>query len=235
MFLGYNFPMSPKLWLKLIAVLAVIAGVDATLIFAPAFAPIPRQSAKPPAQGGARIQDDCQGNQQPCPLSTLVVSVEKAGSQQPNAEPVGAENKQNKVAVVSLPPVSVSSDYRGWIKRLYDWGPWGFGGLVAIFSGLQIRLLRLTLKRVSRQADVANRQAIVMVKQLKEMESTREVETRTLILQYRPKILVRGAAVSDLNLLRCQPADAGNSPLHCSKHRGNGRSHHWRIREDVLR
>ena len=50
-----------------------------------------------------------------------------------------------------------------------------------------------------------NKQAGLMDAQLNEMRQSREIETKTLLLQYRPKIIVRDARASDFNV-----AELGN-------------------------
>jgi Ca2+/Na+ antiporter len=68
------------------------------------------------------------------------------------------------------------------------------------------------------------RQARLMDGQLREMKQSREIETKTLILQYRPKIIVRDARASNFNVAELgQPAqgkvrlaiiNTGGSPAH---------------------
>lgn len=52
---------------------------------------------------------------------------------------------------------------------------------------------------IKRQAQLMNRQALIMVHQLKEMRKVSEIENRSLILQYRPKLIVRSAKAADFN------------------------------------
>lgn len=190
------------MWAEFVGALVVLFALDAVLIFAPTFAPVPRKGPKPATQTADNGNRKSEKDNQPAPPSLAVKGVIQAVPSNPNAGKEAEEDKHQQetaVSVRSLPQISIAKNYPTVLQYIYDWGPWAFGLALVVVGYLQIRLLKLTMKRVSRQADVANRQAIVMVRQLKEMESTREVETRTLFLQYRPKILVRGAAVADFN------------------------------------
>jgi hypothetical protein len=192
--------MRMKMWAEFVAALVVLFALDAGLIFAPTFAPVPRQGAKPAAKNSGQIGGNSYSNKQPSPLLPAGNGIVQAEPQTKHGEEVAGHDKQQQITVVSLPEVSVSSDYKGWIKRFYDWGPWAFGGLVAVFSGFQIWLLKLTLNRVSRQADVANRQAVIMVHQVEEMRKVSEIENKTLVLQFRPRVIVRNAKATGLGI-----------------------------------
>lgn len=217
-----------KIWTKFGGTVLIILVLDTVLIFAPPFAPVPRQSAESSSQNSGQVGSNSRSNKQPAPPLIARNGVVQAESQTKHGEEKTGHDKQQQITVVSLPEVSVASDYKGWVKRLYDWGPWTFSGLVAVFSGFQIWLLMLTLKRVSRQADVANRQAKIMVRQVAEMRKVSEIENKTLILQYRPRIIVRHARVIAFSKeigegvfsepVRCRVAfqivNIGGSPAH---------------------
>jgi hypothetical protein len=183
--------MRLKAWAKFAGTLIVLFALDAVLIFAPAFAPISRQSAKSPSQRGTQAKQECQAGKEPYPTPTAGDGAKRSGAQQVDAAAIGPHNKPNEITVVSLPEISVSSDYKGWVKRLYDWGPWAFSGLVVVSGFFQIWLLKLTLDRVRRQGDVANRQAKIMVSQVEEMRKVSDIANRTLIAQFRPKVIIR--------------------------------------------
>jgi hypothetical protein len=56
-----------------------------------------------------------------------------------------------------------------------------------------------TLAAIRRQADSMEKQAIHMESQLQEMHKAREIEDKTLILQYRPKVVVRRTTADEFN------------------------------------
>ncbi len=84
----------------------------------------------------------------------------------------------------------------------------GIAGVVAAFY---------TLRAMKEQAELMNGQ-------LKEMEKSREIDAKVLVLQYRPKIIVRDARASDFNVAELgKPAKAnvrftvinvGGTPAH---------------------
>jgi hypothetical protein len=63
-----------------------------------------------------------------------------------------------------------------------------------------ILVARRTLNAIETQGNL-------MDKQLKEMEKAREIETKTLILQYRPKIVVRDAKALEFNFKLGEPGE----------------------------
>lgn len=198
------------MWTKFGVTLVVLLALDLVLIFAPAFSPVPRQSSKSTTQNSGYGGSDSGPNKQPAPTIPARNSVIQAESQAKHGEEEAGHDKQQQVAVVSLPEVSVASDYKGWAKWLYDWGPWVFSLLVTVFSGFQIWLLKLTLNRVSRQAVIANRQAIISLAQVEEMEKVTEIQSKTLVLQFRPKVVVRSARATGLGI---EPDVAGACKL----------------------
>jgi hypothetical protein len=124
---------------------------------------------------------------------------------------------EGSVTVSKLPTVTVAAPKRDWA----DWGYWAFSLFLVIVGVLQVRLLWWTLGVVRRQAHEMKRQralmrlqwkamgdqASLMIAQLEEMKKSREIETKTLILQYRPKIIVRSARALDFNIAELgQPA-----------------------------
>jgi len=153
------------IWAKFFGVLLVLFTLDAVLIFAPAFAPIPRQGTKSSAQEGAYVQCNGQDNKRSCPGPTLVNGKVQAISQEKDVRQIRPDDKQNEIAIMSLPEISVSSDYKGWVKRWYDWGPWAFNFGLVIVGAFQIWLLWLTWQQIKRQANISATQAAHMESQ----------------------------------------------------------------------
>jgi hypothetical protein len=82
-------------------------------------------------------------------------------------------------------------------------------------GGLQVWLLWRTLGTIKRQADQ-------MESQLSEMRRAADIENKHLILQYRPRIILRNAVASEFNLeateiegfISFQVVNIGGSPAH---------------------
>lgn len=122
-------------------------------LFAVAVPPIPRQTADNSAGSGGNIQNQ---HEQSNPKSQLMVSPLPEGSARPakpDAEQEHAENKENAVALTSLPPVTIADKRKTFWDYLYDWGPWVFACLLTVVGFLQAGLLYGTLKAIKRQGD----------------------------------------------------------------------------------
>lgn len=52
---------------------------------------------------------------------------------------------------MSLPPIDIVRNYKGYWGFLYDWGPWFFAFILAIVGGFQAWLLHRTWKTIERQ------------------------------------------------------------------------------------
>jgi hypothetical protein len=80
-----------------------------------------------------------------------------------------------------------------------------------------------TLTAIRRQADSLDKQAGHMAEQLEEMRKAREIENKTLILQYRPRIIIRNTVTKNFNVtigenikstVAFQLVNTGGSPAH---------------------
>ena len=105
-------------------------------------------------------------------------------------------------------------------------------GVIGICIALKtLRAIQLQAHEMKRQRGfmrlqwkAMGEQATLMNGQLREMEQSREIETKTLILQFRPKIIVRNAKASEFNVFELgEPAtgralftvvNAGGSAAH---------------------
>lgn len=139
--------------------LFVLTTIDTVLIFAPAFAPVPGKSAKSSAQTADNGKQEAAQDHDPCPSLSLIYREKESLANQPDQADQAKKDECQQVAVASLPVVSVASDYKGWMKRLYDWGPWAFAFLLVIVGALQVRLLRQTRDEIKRQANTLQGQA----------------------------------------------------------------------------
>jgi hypothetical protein len=157
-----QFLMRLKLWLKLIGTFAVIAGVEAALLLAPPFRPIPRDSAKAAAQSRNDGQRECRSTEQPSSLLKTVITPVGAEPSQPHGGDVGSEDKQQQEATVSVrsfPQASVPKQRKLLWDYVFDWGPWVFNLGLFIVGGLQVFLLIQTRREIHRQADTMEQQA----------------------------------------------------------------------------
>jgi len=189
-----------------------------------AMPPMPGQTVKPAAQSGNKGQNQSQGNQStPAQVLPLVNKPEQPVSADSYSGQVADKDKEHSVKLTSLPPVTLTDKHKTFWDHVLDWGPWVFNLLLAFAAGLQVWLLYRTWERIRRQADLMNRQAIVMVRQVEEMRKVSEIENKTLILQYRPKVIVRNATAKIFTtqlgeqaqcVLAFQIVNTGGSPAH---------------------
>lgn len=198
-----------KRLVKFLTALTVLTAIDAVLIFAPAFAPVPRESAKTTAQSGDRDQHQSQGKPKPSDPLSVNRDPKEAIPSDPNSEAIAPENKQQQettVTVRSLPQVSIAKEKKGFWDRIFDWGPWIFNGLLALVGIFQILLLKWTWDQIKRQADTMQEQATDAKESGKHTEelarqAVRQTELTQLQLEltHRPWIAIESiAAASDL-------------------------------------
>ena len=204
------------------AILAVLLAVTQTPV--PAFGQASNNSA---STGGSVLHD---GKQQQTPAAPPIPAANPAASPE-NHSSTGNEGGNNTTPTVSvreLPAVSISKD---WADKSY----WLFSGLLVLVGAFQVVLLWRTLRKISdqetrmgEQVAEMRTQATHMSGQLEEMKKAREIENKTLILQYRPKIIVRNATVKSFSKeigegvfaepIRCivafQIGNIGGSPAH---------------------
>lgn len=90
-------------------------------------------------------------------------------------------------------------------------------GIAGVFAAFY------TLRAMKEQAGLMKRQADLMDGQLQEMQKGRELENKTLILQYRPKIIIRNAKALQFSFdlgkpweceIRFQIVNVGGSPAY---------------------
>jgi hypothetical protein len=153
------------------------------------------------AQGADKKNEGQSGNQ---PTDSVLVIREQAASDNgKNAEPTkNNKDEWDKAAVLS--------NY-----------------LLVVVGGFGVLYAARTLRKLREQTAQIERQAGLMERQLTEMQTVSELEKTTLILQYRPKIIVRNAIVKSFSdeigdliskPVRCvvafQIANIGGSPAH---------------------
>jgi hypothetical protein len=165
--------------------------------------PVPRQASDNPAGARPKIERNAQKAENPS--ADLPSGGEPMGSASANRNAGEQANKDahHDIAASEPRPVMITHPRRD----LADWAYWGFSLLLAVVGALQVWLLCRTLGWIRRQATQMKRQAgfmrlqwRTMTGQLKEMEKSREIETKTLILQYRPKVTVRFATAYEFNI-----------------------------------
>ena len=114
-------------------------------------APIPGQAADNPADSGGNIQKRGKSDKPNGQSTASDTPQNGARPAKTDAENPGTENASNSVTIRKLPTVSVGKDWA-------DWSYWGFGGILVIVGGLQVWLLRGTLKAVEIQGKHMERQ-----------------------------------------------------------------------------
>ncbi|HET7178150.1 MAG TPA: hypothetical protein VFI14_00425 [Chryseosolibacter sp.] len=140
-----------------------------------------------PVEAHAQSNQTKDADQSGKPAAPIPVIVpQQTGSQ--SVQPTHEKHVDADVRIISAPG-----------KDSYDKAAfWATIALVLVgVAGVGIGIR--TLRFLKKQTGEIKRQADQMEAQLKEMKSTREVETKILFLQYRPKIIVRGLGASDFN------------------------------------
>ena len=167
----------------------IIAVVLAVFQAAP---PLPGNTPDGSARASSHVKSDSGPKPQPTAQSLPTDRPnESPAAKRDTGQQQGNSNTEHSVGISKLPPVSVTRDWA-------DWGYWAFGGLLVIVGFFQVWLLRSQADLMREQAEISSgtlsaieRQANLMAGQLTEMEKSRDVQTKTLILQYRPKVIVR--------------------------------------------
>jgi len=81
----------------------------------------------------------------------IIKSDNQAETGDPDTAQKAKHDKAKQVFVVSLPPVDIIRNYKGFWGFLYDWGQWFFASILAIVGGFQAWLLHRTWKTIERQ------------------------------------------------------------------------------------
>lgn len=153
-----------------------------------------------------------QNNQQP---STPVADAPIQQDSSPSIQPKPDQHIKADVRVIETPA-----------KDGYDKAAFWISVALAVIGIAGVGIGICTLLLLRRQTTEIKRQADQMEAQLEEMQKVSEIENKTLILQYRPKIIVRFASASEFNLadlgkpatakVQLTIANTGGSPAHIS-------------------
>ena len=200
-------------------------------------APVPKKAADPSNRAPQNVKNDSTDNQAPPQQPQTVVQPITAKPDQNSGHSPAAENTQKPVVIRELPPVSVTKD---WWDRIYII----FTGILIIVGIIGVRAAYKTLIAIQRQGDqmehqtnalrrqgvsmrrqttILRKSATLMEGQLNEMQKSREIENKTLILQYRPKIIIRNAKALQFSSELGKPwecqfeftvVNTGGSPAH---------------------
>jgi hypothetical protein len=73
------------------------------------------------------------------------------GTPKPDTPPATIEDKEQKVAVQSLPPIALVRERKTLWDYVFDWGPWVSTFLLAVVCGLEVWLLLRTWRTIERQ------------------------------------------------------------------------------------
>jgi hypothetical protein len=142
-------------------------------------------------------------------------TVARVAPQDADSPALQAESKNHinaDVRIVSTP------EKDGWDKTAF-WvnAALAFAGIVGVTIGVcTLWLIRAQVAEMRKQADL-------MAGQLEEMKKAREIENKTLILQYRPKVIVRNVRALEFSSALYRPGECqirftivnvGGSPAH---------------------
>jgi hypothetical protein len=134
--------------LKSLAVITVIS------LAMQALPPAPRGATGSPGNAGGEVQQQREGNYHAAAQTVAFgkpeqpISADEYGGQQ------APDNSEHSVKLTSLPPITLADKNKTIWDYVFDWGPWVFNMLLVIVGGLQIWLLFITWKTITRQADL---------------------------------------------------------------------------------
>jgi hypothetical protein len=150
--------------------------------------PVPRKATDSSTGASQTIQSNASSDKTPSTKPKSAIKSQSTQNNEQSTDGQRTENAQQSVRITELPTVRVAPNKKDWM----DYGLWAFNLLLALTGGLQIWLLWRTFGAIHRQADL-------MDGQLTEMAEARKIQTKILILQYRPKLVVRDMAISDFD------------------------------------
>jgi hypothetical protein len=125
--------------MKLIVLAVVLAVVQTS-------PPVPRKASNNSAGTGNKVQDQSRTENNPTPPNAVVNGDMQGQPSNWDATKHDGDNTEHSIRVRELPPVSIMKDWA-------DWAVWIFSALLVIVGGLQVWLLRGTLRAIQRQAD----------------------------------------------------------------------------------
>jgi hypothetical protein len=200
--------VSYNLAIMKLLILAVLLAVSQ------AATPVPRQAADITARSSQDVKQNPNAKQSP---ATAPSPIPNATSPKDNEHTGKTPAKADTPESVFIAETAAMPIHKDWWDKAYV----VFTGLLVIVGGLGVFFAIKTLRGIERQAHEMRRQrhemrrqrlvllrqwramggqSKLMAGQLREMEKSREIDTKTLILQYRPKIIVRDATASDFNV-----------------------------------
>lgn len=86
--------------------------------------------------------------------STIAIRPTPTSSTQGDQGGTVSEGREQKVQVRVVSPVIVAKDQKTTLEHVFEWGPWVCSLALVIVGGLQVWLLRETLRAVKQQADI---------------------------------------------------------------------------------
>jgi len=153
--------------------------------------------------------EQAQGNQQP---SSPVSDAQVKQNESPAAQPKSETHIQADVRVIDAPAKDRYDKATFWINFVFT---------IMVISGVGVGICTLIYLR--KQADEMRLQRKVMVRSLRAMREQGERENKTIVLQYRPRVIVRNAKAIGLGIESGSPGvcklefllvNTGGSPAH---------------------
>jgi hypothetical protein len=186
--------------LKRLAILAVVFAVTQALV------PVSGQTPDNGANNGKRASQSTESGEDPAPaIAPVPTQNDRSGGLKPETGDGPGDTQQGAVNITDTTPMSVPwglpkwAVWIGWVASLILTGFLIWGVLVA----------RGTLKAIETQAGL-------MEKQWKEMQKASEIGTKTLILQYRPRITVRDVRVKAFSKEISEGVIGISKPVRCA-------------------
>jgi hypothetical protein len=139
----------------------------------------------------------------------------------PSPAKTSAADSPNETRTDKDEPIRVAQPIA--ITTRPDYATWAFSVLLVGVGAFQAYLLFKTMRAIQIQAAYMERQAGIMEGLLTEAKESRDIQTKTLILQYRPKVIVRNATAKAFTaqlgeraqcIVAFQIVNTGGSPAH---------------------
>jgi hypothetical protein len=142
-------------------------------------APVPRKAADPNDRTPRNVKSNSDGEKAPSQQPPSIVKPISAAPDQRDSHTPTAENAQQPVTVLELPPVSVMKD---WMDRLYIF----FTGVLIIVGSLGVWAAFRTLRAIGQQAD----QMVIQNTKLEESIGVARESVQIIINKERARIRV---------------------------------------------
>lgn len=133
--------------------------------------PLPGQTTGTSSPGSADVKQNGKGKKTTTAPVVPLAEPFKAPDAKEDGGKVTAKDTEYRVKLSSGSTVAIADKNKTALDYIFDWGPWGFNGLLVAVGTVGIFVARRTLVAIERQADLMDKQAALMERQAALMEA----------------------------------------------------------------